>query len=193
VYDVIVRLDRDREEVDDLNREDKQRIVDNIHKKFLDAEIVIATDPKGLNVEEMTNLRRQLRELSVEYQVVKNTLLTRASENTGVANIAQYFRGPSAVAISYDDPVAPAKILSKFADDNPKLEVKVGIMGTSVLTVDDLKALSKLPSREELLSKLLSCMNAVPGNFVRTMAAIPAGFVNVLQGIKDKKEGEETA
>ena len=188
-----IRSDSEREEVDDLNREEKQRIVENIHQRFLDAEIVIATDPKGLNVEEMTNLRRQLREASVEYQVAKNTLLKRASQNTGVANIAQYFRGPSAVAISYDDPVAPAKILSKFADDNPKLELKVGVMGNSVLSVDDVKALSKLPSIEELLSKLLSCMNAVPGNFVRTLAAIPAGFVNVLQGIKDKKEGEETA
>jgi large subunit ribosomal protein L10 len=183
----------EREEVDDLKREEKQRIVENIHQRFLDAEIVIATDPKGLNVEEMTKLRRQLREASVEYQVVKNTLLKRASQKTGVANITQFFRGPSAVAISYEDPVAPAKILSKFAEDNPKLELKVGIMGDSVLSVDDVKALSKLPSREELLSKLLSCMNAVPGNFVRTLAAVPAGFVNVLQGIKDKKEGEETA
>jgi large subunit ribosomal protein L10 len=188
-----MRSDSEREEVDGLNLEEKQHIVEDIHKKFLDAEIVIATDPKGLNVEDMTKLRRQLREASVEYQVVKNTLLTRASENTGVKNIAQYFRGPSAVAISYDDPVAPAKILSKFAEENSKLEVKVGVMGSSILTVDDVKALSKLPSREELLSKLLSCMNAVPGNFVRTLAAIPAGFVNVLQGIKDKKEGEESA
>lgn len=176
-----------------MNREEKQRIVENIHKRFLDAELVIATDPKGLNVEEMTKLRRQLREASVEYQVVKNTLLTRASKNTGVASITQFFRGPSAVAISYDDPVAPAKILSKFADENPKLEVKAGVMGNTVLNVDDVKALSKLPSREELLSKLLSCMNAVPGNFVRTLAAVPAGFVNVLQGIKDKMEGEESA
>ena len=176
-----------------MNREEKQRIVEIIHQKFTDAEVVIATDPKGLNVAEMTDLRRQLRQASVDYQVVKNTLLTRASENTGVASITQFFRGPSAVAISANDPVAPAKILSKFAEDNPKLEIKVGVMGIKVLDINDIKALSKLPSREELLAKLLSCMNAVPGNFVRTLAAIPGGFVNLLQGIKDKKESDESA
>ena len=174
-----------------MNREEKQRIVGNIHKRFLDAAIVIATDAKSLSVLELTDLRRQLRESSIEYQVVKNTLLKRASEGTGVAEMNEFFRGPSAVAISYEDPVAPAKILSKFADNNPKLEIKAGVMNAKILSVDDLKALSKLPSKEELLSKLLSCMNAVPSNFVRTLAAVPAGFVNVLQGIKDKKEGED--
>jgi len=184
------RHDSEGEEVDDLNREEKQRVVEDIHKRFQEAEIVIATDYKGLNVEELTTLRRQLREASIEYQVVKNTLLNRASENTDISVITEYFKGPCAVAISYDDPVAPAKVLSKFAETHPKLELKVGAMNGKVLSVDDLKALSKLPSREELLSQLLSCMNAVPGNFVRTLAAVPAGFVNVLQGIKDKKEKE---
>ena len=173
-----------------MNLEKKQQIVEEIHKKFKEAEIVIATDYKGLDVAVMTDLRRQLREASIEYQVVKNTLLNRASENTDISVISEYFKGPCAVAISYDDPVAPAKILNKFAETNSKLELKIGAMNGNVLSVEDLKALSKLPSREQLLSQLLSCMNSVPGNFVRTLAAVPAGFVNVLQGIKDNKEKE---
>ncbi|KPA10782.1 50S ribosomal protein L10 [Candidatus Magnetomorum sp. HK-1] len=173
-----------------MNLEKKQRIVEDIHKRFQEAEIVITTDYKGLDVEELTDLRRQLREASIEYQVVKNTLLSRASENTDISVLKDYFKGPCAIAISYDDPVAPAKILNKFSETHPKLELKVGAMSGNILSLDELKALSKLPSREQLLSQLLSCMNAVPGNFVRTLAAVPGGFVNVLQGIKDKKEQE---
>jgi len=102
--------------------------------------------------------------------------------------IKDSFKGPSAVAISYSDPVAPAKLLTDFAKENQKFEIKIGVMDGKVLNLDSIKALSSLPSREVLLAQLLSAMNAVPTTFVRTLDAIPAGFVRVLAAIKDQKE-----
>ena len=136
----------------------------------------------------INDLRRKLREANVEYQVVKNSLLVRASEDTEVASIKDHFKGPSAVAISYDDPVAPAKVLTEFAKDNKKLEIKVGVLNGKVLDVQAIKALASLPSREVLLAQFLATLNAVPGSFVRTLAEIPRSFVNVLTAIKDQKE-----
>jgi large subunit ribosomal protein L10 len=185
---IYIGIRQRREEVDDLNREEKQRIVEDIHKRFREAEIIIATDFKGLDAGEQTDLRRQLRVASIDYHVVKNTLLNRASVDTKFSVMKDYFKGPCAVAISYKDPVAPAKILSKFAETHLNLKLTAGAMNGKVLSVDDLKALAKLPSREELLSRLLACMNAVPNKFVRTLAAVPTGFLYVLQAIKEQKE-----
>jgi large subunit ribosomal protein L10 len=136
----------------------------------------------------MNDLRRKLRESDIEYQVVKNTLLVRAAEDTDVALIKDYFKGPSAVAISYEDPVAPAKVLTQFAKDNDKLEIKVGVLNGKVLDVNAIKALATLPSREVLLAQFLAVLNAVPTSFVRAMAEIPRSLVNVLTAIKDQKE-----
>ena len=167
---------------------DKQKIVEDLHEKFEKSQVVIVTDYKGLDVATISDLRRKLRDAGVEYRVVKNTLLIRAAENTGVASIRDHFKGPSAVAMSYDDPVAPAKVLTAFAKDNKKLEIKVGVMGESVLDLTRIKALSDLPSREVLLSQLLSALNGVPTGFVRILSAIPGQFLNVLQAIREQKE-----
>ena len=173
-----------------MKLEKKKEIVEDLHDRFLKAKIVITTDYKGLNDAAVKDLRRKLHEESIDYKVVKNTLLTRASENTEISVIKDDFVGPCAIAISYDDPVTPAKILTNFAEENPNLEVKVAAMNGSKLDGTEVKALSKLPSKEVLLGQLLSIMNGVPTNFVRVLNAIPGGFVNVLQAIKDKK-GEE--
>lgn len=166
----------------------KKQIVEDLHDRFARSKIVIVTDYKGLDVTTINELRRKLREVGIEYAVVKNTLLRRASESTGVAAIRDHFKGPSAVALSYEDPVAPAKVLVDFAKKNEKLEIKVGVMGDKVLSLDRITALSALPSREALLGQLLSVLNGVPTGFVRTLAAIPTQFLNVLQAIKEKKE-----
>jgi len=133
-------------------------------------------------------LRKKLREVEVEYRVVKNSLLTRASEGNDVALIRESFVGPSAIALSYADPVAPAKVLTEFAKENNKLEIKAGVMGGKLLDPDAIKALSALPSREALLGQLLSVMNGVPTNFVRVLNAIPQQMLNVLVAVKDQKE-----
>jgi large subunit ribosomal protein L10 len=168
--------------------EQKKDIVEELHRKFQETKIVILTDYKGLDVGAINDLRRKLREADVEYRVVKNTLLKRASEETDVSRIKDEFKGPSAVAMSFEDPVAPAKVLTKFAEDNKKFEVRLGVMGDKVLSINDIKALSSLPSREVLLSQVLSAMVAVPTGLVSALSDVPRKMVNVLQAIKDQKE-----
>lgn len=174
-----------------MQLEEKQKIVADLREKFLKSKIVIATDYKGLDVEAINELRRKLRDAGVEYKVVKNTLLTRASEETDVAVIRESFEGPSAIALSYDDPVAPAKVLTEFAKDHNKPEIKMGVLDGKLLDLAGIKALSALPTREVLLSQVLSAMNGVPTAFVRVLSAVPASLLNVLQAIKAQKE--ETA
>jgi large subunit ribosomal protein L10 len=171
-----------------VNLEDKKRIAQNLNERFSKAAVIIVTDYKGLDVTAINDLRRKLRQEEVEYQVAKNSLLVRASEDTDVALIKDMFKGPNAVAMSYGDPVAPAKILSEFAKDNEVLEIKIGVMDGKILDPDAIKSLAALPSREVLLGTFLSALNNVPTGFVRTLAEIPRQLLNVLQAVKDQKE-----
>jgi large subunit ribosomal protein L10 len=171
-----------------LKLEQKQQIADDLRDRFSKSAIIVVTDYKGLDVAAINDLRRKLRAEEIEYQVVKNSLLVRASEDNDAALIKEHFKGPSAIALSYEDPVAPAKVLSQFAKDNNKLEIKVGVMNGQVLDASSIKALAKLPSREVLLGQFLSTLNAVPTSFVRTIAEVPRSFVNVLAAIRDQKE-----
>lgn len=171
-----------------MRLDDKKKIVAELHEKFLKTKVLIVTDYKGLRVESLNELRRKLRAAGIEYQVVKNTLLRRAAQETGVAAIQDRFKGPSAIALSYDDPVAPAKVLTQFAKENEKLELRIGVMGGKVIDLSGIKALANLPAREVLLGQLLSVMNAVPTSFVRVLSAVPSGLLNALQALKVKKE-----
>ena len=168
--------------------DEKKKIVEDIHKKFSESEVVILTDYKGLNVEKINELRGKLKESGVEYKVVKNTLLVRASEETDISLIKDSFKGPSAVALSCDDPVTPAKILTEFAEDHEALEIKFGIINGKILDLSAIKKLSALPSREVLLGSLLSVMSGVPTAFVRALNDMPKRLLNVLQAIKEQKE-----
>jgi len=172
----------------DINQ--KKQIADDLKERFDKSTIVILTDYKGLDVAAMNDLRRKLRAANAEYQVAKNSLFARASEGNDVAAIKDQFKGPSAVAISYDDPVAPAKVLVDFIKENEKLELKIGVLGGKVLDIDEIKALSTLPSKEVMLAKVLSVMNAVPTSLVTALSDVPRRMVNVLQAIKDQKEAQ---
>jgi large subunit ribosomal protein L10 len=167
---------------------EKKKIVENLQERFSKSAIVIVTDYKGLDVATINELRGKLREENIEFQVAKNTLLTRASAETDVDLIKEHFRGPSAVALSYDDPIASAKIIMDFAKDHEALEVKVGVMNGKTLDAGQIKALSTLPSREELLAKFLSVLNGVPTSLVRTLSEIPKKMIYVLLAVKDQKE-----
>ena len=166
----------------------KKKIAEDLHDRFSRSAIIVVTDYKGLNVAAMNDLRRKLRAEEVEYQVVKNSLLVRAADDTEAALIKEHFKGPSAVAISYEDPVAPAKVLTQFAKENDKLEIKVGVLNGKVLDANAIKALASLPAREVLLAQLLATLNAVPTSFVRVLAEIPRSMLNVLTAIRDQKE-----
>jgi len=168
--------------------DEKKRIVEELHEKFSKSEVVILTDYKGLDVDSINDLRKKLRESQIQYQVVKNSLLIRASKDTDVELIKDNFKGPSAIALSFEDPVSPAKVLTKFADENEKLEIKVGVMNGKVLDISAIKALSALPSREVLIGQLLSVMNGVPTGFVRALVDVQRRLLNIIVAIKEQKE-----
>ena len=168
--------------------EEKQQIAEDLRDRLSRSAIIVLTDYKGLDVAAMNDLRRKLRAEEIEYQVVKNTLLIRAAEDNDFALIKDHFKGPSAIALGYEDPVAPAKVLSEFAKENKNLEIKAGVMNGQVLDANAIKELAKLPSREVLLGQLLSALNAIPTSFVRTIAEVPRSFVSVLAALRDQKE-----
>lgn len=173
-----------------MNIEAKKEFVHQLRERIDKSKVVILTDYQGLDVGTITDLRSRLSEAQIEYQVIKNTMLRRASEGTDAELIKDDFKGPSAIAMSFDDPVAPAKILTEFAKDNEKLEIKVGVMNGKVLDLTAIKSLATMPSREELLAQVLSAMIAVPTSLVTALSDAPRRMVNVLQAIKDQKEQE---
>ena len=173
-----------------MKREEKKALVEVLNERLLEAKVAVLTDYRGLDTAAMNELRKNLREASVEYRVVKNTLMKRAVEGTEMALLTDHIAGPSAVALSFDDPVAPAKALIDFSEKNEALEVKLGILNGKILDRAELKALAKLPSREVLLGQLLSVMNGPARAFVTVLSAIPRDFLGVLNAIKEKKEKE---
>ena len=168
--------------------DEKKKIVEDMRERFSKSKVVVITDYKGLDGATISALRKKLRETDSEYKVVKNSLFIRASEESDVALIKEYFKGPSAVALSYNDPVATAKVLAGFADKHEKLEIKIGVMNGKLLDLSAIKALSILPSRDVLLGQVLSVMAGVPTAFVRVLADAPKRMLNVLQAIKEQKE-----
>ncbi len=171
-----------------MKPEDKKKVVEDLHERVGKAQFAVLTDFRGLNVSAMSELRKNLREASVEYQVVKNTLMNRAIEGTSLEILKDYLKGPCAVALSYDDPVQPAKVLSEFAKGNKNFEIITGVLDGKAVDLDGIKALAELPSREVLLGQVAGTFNAVPTGFVRVLAAVPRGLLNALNAIKEQKE-----
>ncbi|EFI66295.1 50S ribosomal protein L10 [Lysinibacillus sp. HST-98] len=152
--------------------ENKQVQVQEITEKFQGAASVVVVDYRGLNVAQVTELRKQLREAGVEFKVYKNTLTRRAAEAAGLEGINDVLVGPNAIAFSNEDVVAPAKIINEFAKKNEALEIKAGIIEGTISSVEDVKALAELPSREGLLSMLLSVLQAPVRNFALATKAV---------------------
>lgn len=153
-----------------LNR--KKQIVDDIAKKFDDATSVVVVDYRGLTVAQVTELRKQLREAGVQFEVIKNSYLRRAADKMGYEDLDSVFAGPTAVAFSNEDAVAPARIIAKFAKDAEALEIKGGIIENKVASLDEINELSKLPDRDGLLSMLLSVLQAPVRNFAYAVKAV---------------------
>ena len=150
----------------------KQPIVDQIAEEIKDAQSVVLVDHRGLTVAQDTELRKQLREAGVVYKVYKNTMMKRAFEGTDFAALDGCLEGPSAIAISKDDATAPARILYKFAQDAPALELKGGVVEGTAYDVAGISELAKIPSRDELLSKLLGSLQSPITNFARVINQI---------------------
>ncbi|MFH2060527.1 MAG: 50S ribosomal protein L10 [Pseudomonadota bacterium] len=171
-----------------LNITQKKEQVERLAKELSESEISILVDYKGLDVLKMTELRGLLREAGVRIEVVKNSLLVRASEGTDSALMKDFYKGPSAIVLSDNDPVAPARILADFAKKNEKLEIKAGTLAGKLLSVDEIQLLAKMPSKEELLGKLVRTLNAVPTSLVTVLSGVPRAFVNVLNAVREQKE-----
>ena len=150
----------------------KQPIVAEISEAIKDAQSVVLVDYRGLTVEQDTALRKQLREAGVTYKVYKNTMMNFAFKGTDFEALAPYLEGPSAVAISTTDATAPARILAKFAKDAKKLEIKAGVVEGNVYDAAGMQAISQIPSRDELISKLLGSLQSPITNFARVMNQI---------------------
>lgn len=150
----------------------KQPVVQAIAEDVKDAASVVLVDYRGLTVAEDTELRKQLREAGIIYKVCKNTMMKRAFEGTEFAALDEHLEGPSAIAISKDDATAPARILCKFAKDAKALELKAGVVEGNVYDVAGLTELSKVPSREVLLSKLLGSIQSPITNLARVLNQI---------------------
>ena len=152
--------------------EQKKVLVEEITNKLKNSVTAVVVDYRGLNVAEVTELRKQLREAGVEFKVYKNTLTRRAAEAAGLSELSGVLTGPNAIAFSSEDAVAPAKIINEFAKTHEALEIKAGVIEGTIATAEDVKALAELPSREGLLSMLLSVLQAPMRNFALAVKAV---------------------
>lgn len=150
----------------------KAAIVDEVTEKFNAAASAVIVDYRGLTVEEVTELRKQLRDAGVEMKVIKNSILSRAAKKAGLDGLDEVFAGPTAVAFSNEDVVAPAKIIADFAKEADELEIKGGIIEGKVASIEEITALAKLPNREGLLSMLLSVLQAPVRNVAYAVKAV---------------------
>jgi large subunit ribosomal protein L10 len=152
--------------------QEKQEAVAVIAAKIADSSSTVVADYRGLNVAQVTELRKQLREAGIEFQVLKNSLVRRATEGTDYVELNNILTGPTAIAFGKEDAVAPAKILNDFAKKNDALKLKGGVVEGKVVSQEEIKALAELPSREGLLSMLLSVLQAPVRNFALAVKAV---------------------
>jgi large subunit ribosomal protein L10 len=172
-----------------LKREEKAAVVEEVSAQVALAGAIVMAEYRGLAVEKITVLRRQARESGVYLRVLKNTLVRRAVQGTPYEKLSDQMVGPLLYGIAAD-PVAAAKLLAGFAKTNEQLVIKAGSMPNSVMDASGVQALATMPSREELLAKLLGTMQAPVATFVRTLNEVPTKFVRGLAAVRDKGDGE---
>lgn len=169
-----------------MNKEEKKQAIEELHGKFAKAKSAMITGYSGINVEQITELRSKLRKAQVEYRVVKNTLARKASEGTGIELLKDHFVGPVGIVLSYDDPVASAKVLYDFQKTQAKLEIKVGVMDGKLIKQSDIKILATLPSLNVLRGKIVGLIQA-PATRIAGVLAAPGGQIaRVLKARADK-------
>lgn len=170
-----------------LNLEQKKAVVAEVGAKVAQAQAIVLAEYRGLEVGDMTALRAKARQSGVYFRVLRNTLARRAVADTPFAGLAEKMSGPLAYGMS-SDPVAVAKVMHEYAKGNEKFVIRAGAMANVVMSPKDVAALASLPSREELLGKLLGTMQAPIAKFVRTLNEVPARFVRTVAAVRDQKE-----
>ena len=167
--------------------EQKKQVVQDLSDKVKSAISIVLADYRGLTVEQDTALRNALRAAGVDYKVVKNSLTSLAMKANGLEDLVGFLNGPTAMAYSTTDAVAPAKVLSEFAKKFEKLELKAGVVEGKIIDVDGIKALAELPSREVLIAKVLGSLNAPISGYVNVLNANITGLVVALNAIAEQK------
>ena len=170
------------------SRVEKQATVSELVAKLRRAQTVALADYRGLNVAQMTDLRQKAREAQIELRVIKNTLAIRAAEEAGMEPMSELLKGPTAVAISYDNPAAPAKLLVDFARTARQLEIKGGMVVGRLFSAADIRALATLPSREVLLTQVVSAMQMPLASMASVLAAPMRGLVTALEAVRKQRE-----
>jgi large subunit ribosomal protein L10 len=170
-----------------MNREEKEKFVADLHSRLEKAQGTILIHYQGLNVENISILRNQLRNTDAEFQVVKNRLLKLACQGTDTELVKDHMQGPSAIVLTYEDLVSPAKVLVDFAKGFNQLRFKGGQISGKVIDEEAIKRLAELPGKEVLLAQVLAAMQAVPANFVRVLNGITGKLLNALKAIEQQK------
>ena len=176
-----------------MNKDEKATAVAELTETFGRARLAIVTESAGLSVNQVTELRKQLRGAKAEYMVVKNTLAVRAAGGTILSGVTTYLKGPTGLVIGYDDPVLPAKILQDFIlaeKREQKIKITIGVLEGKLVQPAELAAVAKLPKKEVLIAMLLSAMQGPARGLVYTLSAVLSKFVRVIAAIQDKRKGE---
>ena len=171
-----------------LNIEQKKAVVAEVSAQVAKAQAIVVAEYRGLEVGNMTELRREARKTGVYLRVLKNTLARRAVSGTPFEKLTDQLTGPLIYGIS-TDPVATAKLLDQFARRNDKLVIRAGAMPNAVISAKEVKALASMPSREQLIARLLGTMQAPVAQFVRTLNEVPSRFVRTLAAVRDQRAG----
>jgi large subunit ribosomal protein L10 len=173
-----------------LKKEEKEIFVADMKSRLGKAQATFLVEYQGLDVDSMSKLRNELKKVDTEFQVVKNRLLKLASQDTETVSIKEHFVGPCALAITYTDVIAPAKVLVDQSKGSEHLTIKAGQIAGKAINLEGIKRLAVLPGRDMLLGQVLSAMHAVPTSLVRVLNGITVNLLNVLKAIESQK-GEE--
>ncbi|MDK2919819.1 MAG: large subunit ribosomal protein [Candidatus Petromonas sp.] len=168
--------------------EAKKQLVQEIKDNISNSQAVVLVDYRGLNVEEVTELRKKFREAGVQYKVYKNTMMRFAFKDAGLEDFNKYLTGPNAIAYSLEDAVAPAKISYEFSKEHKNLEIKAGVVDGKVIDFEGVKSLADLPPKEVLIAQVLGGLNGPISGFANVLQANIRNLVYALNAIKEKKE-----
>ena len=168
-------------------KSEKVESVTELHEKFARAVSAVLADFRGLTVQEITDLRQQLRDASLELAVVKNTLARLAVQETPFERLSPYLKGPTSITLSYRDTVAPAKILSAYVKKQPKLAVRAGLFEGEIVPAEKIAEIADLPPRDVILAQALAAMQGPLAGLVWTLQGVLSTFIGTLQAIHDKK------
>lgn len=170
-----------------MNRQEKAVEVENLKARFSQSQLTIVASYKGLNVASVTALRRKLSEKTASFKVIKNRLAKIAAKGTPIEALSPHFKDTAAVVTTGAEITAAAKVLTDFAKENDKLEIKLGLLDGKIINSKDIKALADMPSKEELIVKMLGSLQAPATNLVNVLIQIPRQLVQVLAAVKDQK------